>query len=229
MVSILPFDVLSIVASKAFANLKIFRLFRLMRLIKLVRLIRASRMFKRWESRMSVSYGTLALIKSLVLVCIGAHWFACTWAIQAGLLFDSPLETWMGYQGYCVPVNISLLPESTQEDHAGYECADAWVMYTASLYFAVMTITSIGYGDIHATPQNAPEQGVALVTSALLPRAYAPTITSCTPFAPSSRPMLPFCTPQRPSAHRLHSSTDPHAHWRDGLGARHCHFRRRDS
>ena len=71
VISILPFDVLSIVASKAFANLKIFRLFRLMRLIKLVRLIRASRMFKRWEVRMSINYGTLALTKSADQVKVG--------------------------------------------------------------------------------------------------------------------------------------------------------------
>ena len=56
LISILPFDVLSIVAGEALAKLKIVRLFRLMRLIKLIRLIRASRMFKRWETRMAIDY-----------------------------------------------------------------------------------------------------------------------------------------------------------------------------
>lgn len=56
LVSILPFDILSIVVGEALAKLKIVRLFRLMRLIKLIRLIRASRMFKRWETRMAIDY-----------------------------------------------------------------------------------------------------------------------------------------------------------------------------
>ena len=66
-ISILPFDVLSIepIANDELAKLKIFRLFRLMRLIKLVRLVRASRMFKRWEIRMSIDYGTLSLLGCL--------------------------------------------------------------------------------------------------------------------------------------------------------------------
>ena len=88
----------------------------------------------------------------MVLVCVGAHWFACAWAIQTGF-FDSPLETWMGEQGYCVPA----------DNEEGYACVPPWDMYSASIYFAMMSITSIGYGDISATPQNAAEQGVATV------------------------------------------------------------------
>jgi potassium voltage-gated channel Eag-related subfamily H protein 7 len=152
LLSILPFDVLSIVAGDQLAKLKVIRLFRLLRLIKLIRLLRASRMFKRWETRMAIDYGTLALVRSMVLVCVGAHWFACAWAIQTGF-FDSPLETWMGEQGYCVPA----------DNEEGYACVPPWDMYSASIYFAMMSITSIGYGDISATPQNAAEQGVATV------------------------------------------------------------------
>lgn len=85
----------------------------------------------------------------MVLVCVGAHWFACTWAIQAGFA-DSPLATWMGYHDYCW----------SADTERGYRCVDPWDMYAASLYFAMMTITSIGYGDLHATPRNAGEQGV---------------------------------------------------------------------
>ena len=43
--------------------------------------------------------GTLALVKCVVLVCVGGHWFACAWAIQAGFA-DSPLQTW------CLPLYL---------------------------------------------------------------------------------------------------------------------------
>ena len=152
LISILPFDVLSIVVGEALAKLKIVRLFRLMRLIKLIRLIRASRMFKRWETRMAIDYSTLSLVRCMVMVCVGAHWFACTWSIIAGFA-DSPLDTWMGYFDYCWAA----------ENERGYQCVDPWDMYAAALYFAMMTITSIGYGDLAATPKNASEQGAMTI------------------------------------------------------------------
>ena len=40
----------------------------------------------------------------------------------------------------------------------GYACQRAYEMYVYSLYFAVMTITSVGYGDISASAFNATEQ-----------------------------------------------------------------------
>lgn len=52
------------------------RTIRLLRLIKLVRLVRASRMFKRWESRLPINYGTLDLVKMVVIVLVGGHWCA---------------------------------------------------------------------------------------------------------------------------------------------------------
>ena len=155
-VSVLPFDVLSIVIGEAVSKLKIIRLIRLMRLIKLVRLLRASRMFKRWEARMSISYGTLALCRCLLQILFGGHWFACAWALQAGFQ-DDPTRTWMGADDrYCWAVD-----DWVNDD--GYECVPPWSMYSAAIYFAIMTITSIGYGDISARPDNPAEQVCATV------------------------------------------------------------------
>lgn len=60
--------------SDALANLKILRIVRLLRLIKLVRVFRASRLIKRWEMSMDMSYSNLSLLKFLVLVAISVHW-----------------------------------------------------------------------------------------------------------------------------------------------------------
>lgn len=80
-----------------------------------------------------------------------------------------------GGSGYCVPyeplANGTLPPcpqgKTCKEPMcsadglrcvAGYACASAYELYVYSLYFAVMTITSVGYGDVSATPFNVGEQ-----------------------------------------------------------------------
>jgi hypothetical protein len=44
-----------------------------------------------------------------------------------------------------------------------YRCVSPGDMYAAALYFSTMTLTTVGYGDISATPQNASEQWIATI------------------------------------------------------------------
>ena len=53
----IPFDLLGFVLDSAvLQQLKIIRIIRLLRLLKLARVVRSSRVFKRMESSISVSY-----------------------------------------------------------------------------------------------------------------------------------------------------------------------------
>ena len=155
-------------------SLRILRALRALRLIKLVRIARASRIFKRWETRFAINYTTLELCKCLTAMLMAAHWFSCFWVLQAGLLSESVLDSWLGAARYCqaLPPATSTPGDATPGSSLA-ACPKGWVcrsttpeiaclppgnLYAASLYWAVMTITSIGYGDISATAQNAPEQ-----------------------------------------------------------------------
>jgi hypothetical protein len=144
------------------SKLKILRVIRLARLVKLVRLVRGARMFKRWEARLAINYSTLTLTLCLLGVLISSHWFACIWALQTTLLYDDPSEGWMGKDGYCVSTYNETASElagtEVYDTELIYACVDAGTRYSVSIYFAVMTITSIGYGDIHATDRKVSEQ-----------------------------------------------------------------------
>ena len=139
-------------------SLKVLRTLRALRLIKLIRLMRASRMAKHWEVRVSVNYSLLAMSKCVFGMILLSHFFACVWGLQTS--FSPRIEdTWVFDDGYCRTKAADAADAGV--DSSGYgahiECDPPQVLYAASIYWAVMTITSIGYGDITATPRNEVE------------------------------------------------------------------------
>jgi hypothetical protein len=170
-------------------DLTALRAVRTLRLIKLVKLARGSRIFKRWELRMSINYAHLSLATCVAIILLGCHWTACIWGLQATF---NPLGSWPGEELYCVPwgsanqsVAEEMLATACPADKVcdigkcddsgvcreGMACEGPYSMYALSLYFAIMTFTSVGYGDIAATPFNPEEQivcGVIMLLSGML-------------------------------------------------------------
>eukprot|EP00854_Cymbomonas_tetramitiformis_P021920 gene21920-26395_t len=104
---------------------------QVMRLIKLLRLGKASRLIKEEDgdvAEAAMDYNILNLIMFIVMIVLFSHWMACVWMLVA-TMEDSP-KNWLhpnGEEGYV---------------------EDVYRDYFASLYFSVMTVTTIGYGDI---------------------------------------------------------------------------------
>ena len=156
------------------SRFKGFRAIRVLRLIKLVRLVSASRIFKRWEMRMSINYAKLSIVQILVGFVFICHLFGCLWGLQSS--FD-PLNTWPGQKNYCIPWDpcpsgvfvgdLCAAPPPCPADRAcsveGYACYPPVEMYLYSVYWAIATVTSIGYGDVAATSTNQAEQLVCTI------------------------------------------------------------------
>jgi len=157
-------------------TLKVLRVVRVARLVKLVRLVRSSRIMKRIESRTAINYGHLSLLKCLVGLIIAAHWFACVWSLISQFEDGAYWNSWYAQGGYCwfnpldggklqqqalanpgdVELNAKYTKQMGMDIH--YDCVPAREKYIAALYWAIMTITSIGYGDIAAPAGNTWEQ-----------------------------------------------------------------------
>jgi len=137
VVSCIPFDLVTILLEDAgddFSKLKFLRAMRLLRLVKLLRLLRVSRIFERWEDRIAINFAMLSLVKSSVGTLLCSHWFGCLWYITAYI--EDAESNWV--KSTTVDSYENLLSEGVS----------TFDKYTASWYFSVMTMSTIGYGDI---------------------------------------------------------------------------------
>jgi len=164
LLSILPFDSLGIFFnSQKLKSMKVIKIIRLLRLLKLVRVVKASRLFKKWETTTSISHANVSLFRFFVAIIVAGHWLGCLWGLTGlGDIFTNPTfkNEYLALVDLPTDGKLSWVTvfcgctDCADVIQCGYcvACqADTFELYVASLHYSVMTLTSIGYGDIVGT------------------------------------------------------------------------------
>merc|ERR1719331_1663761 len=105
---------------------------------------------------MAINFAALSLVKSSAMVFLFSHWFACLWYIT--YYIEDAEENWI--------------------TSGGFEKYNTFDSYIASWYFSVMTMSTIGYGDI--SPVTSAERIVCSLMMLIGAGIYAYVVGSIT-------------------------------------------------
>lgn len=131
-------------------NSQSVKMIRVLRLVRLTRLAKMSVILQRQLDKYDIPFWAGEIVKGITYLIMAAHMMACVWAFAAIVEHESGSPTWLD-----AVVNAKSLPVT-------YE--DEWGIYLLAVYFSIMTLTSVGYGDIY--PMTIHE--VALATTLMM-------------------------------------------------------------
>ncbi|CDW89227.1 cation channel family protein [Stylonychia lemnae] len=119
---------------------RLYRLIRILRLFKMLRLFKQQSSMKRLFDSIKMNAGIVRMISVTITVFFLVHLVGCFWFLSAKLDDFNP-DTWVV--------------------RFGYLDKDPSVQYLASIYWALQTLTTVGFGDIYA--KTIPEKVIAIL------------------------------------------------------------------
>ena len=132
LISTIPFSVVG--SWFATANVSVLRGIKMLRLLRIVKLFRIHK-FDETLQNLRVNQHIISLVVLLLGIFFIAHLFACGWHYMA-LEKEQTTggETWV--------------------NELGYADKNVYDLYVASLYYVMVTMMTVGFGDIHPVTDN---------------------------------------------------------------------------
>lgn len=159
LLSVAPFWMRVLNGDRSFPYMEHFQMLCLLRVLKMIRMINLPRLWRfmsRWQASFGFSYLIVDFCKFIFILTLTAHLFACVWVAIEG-------KVTRGVFSYATADNtwLSALIESKGDPCHPSAAKDSICVYWLAMYWAVMTLTSVGYGDV--TPQNQLEYTVCAI------------------------------------------------------------------
>eukprot|EP01041_Mallomonas_annulata_P008584 gene8584-17711_t len=162
VLSTIPFDVIFDAIAQNHMDLGIFRItkfLRFMRLLKIWRLAKVSEFLERSSEMLTIPPAFLRLFKLGLSLCFSAHFAGCLWFAIANNESEETV-TWL--DAYCFPSTTAEDSELLCEAQRGTASN-----YMTSLYWALTTMATVGYGDVKPSPPSTAETVLAILAIVL--------------------------------------------------------------
>uniref|UniRef100_A0A8C9Z852 Voltage-gated delayed rectifier potassium channel KCNH4 n=1 Tax=Sander lucioperca TaxID=283035 RepID=A0A8C9Z852_SANLU len=152
LIAALPFDLLY-----AF-NVSVYFGVHLLKTVRLLRLLRLLQKLERYSQ-----YSAVVLTLLMSMFALLAHWMACVWYFIGRKEIESPgswdigwlheLAKRLGTPYFLptpVPATVSSLPANSSQWNVSGSEVGGFGVYVTSLYFALSSLTSVGFGNVSA-------------------------------------------------------------------------------
>ncbi|KAI3781881.1 hypothetical protein L2E82_11909 [Cichorium intybus] len=129
----LIFDIIATIPSELAHKISTGSLqsYGLLNMFRLWRLRRVSALFARLEKDRNFNYFWVRCAKLIFVTLFAVHCAGCFYYYLAAH-YPQPGKTWIGY------------------GNEGFKEESLWIRYVTSMYWSITTLTTVGYGDLHA-------------------------------------------------------------------------------